>query len=211
MLCGVDTLNRKSSFMVMRCVWFRHFRRWMVASCIGTLPTHTPALGAGARAHPASLKREQEGGHELWEEFTGSVCWEWGDGRPWERRGPTGTSPSLGCWHLGSPQGREEPCGCRGPLSLRAPSRGSRNLKGKVSVSQSCPMDSSRPGSSVLGILQAGILEWVAISFSRRSSRSRTWPQHSWISGRFLTIWATTPQQRTSTFIGSWWEGVTWS
>ena len=60
-------------------------------------------------------------------------------------------------------------------------------------------------------ISQARILEWVAISFSRRSSRSRTWPQHSWISGRFLTIWATTPQQRTSTFIGSWWEGVTWS
>ena len=45
-------------------------------------------------------------------------------------------------------------------------------------VAQSCPtlcnsMDCSLPGSSVHGIFQARILEWVAISFSRRSSRSR--------------------------------------
>ena len=42
-------------------------------------------------------------------------------------------------------------------------------------VSQSCltlcdPMDCSLPGSSVHGILQARILEWVAIPFSRGSS-----------------------------------------
>ena len=41
----------------------------------------------------------------------------------------------------------------------------------KVLVAQSCltlcnPMDRSPPGSSVYGILQARILEWVAISFS---------------------------------------------
>ena len=37
-----------------------------------------------------------------------------------------------------------------------------------LGVSDSCdPMDCSLPGSSVHGILQAGILEWVAISFSR--------------------------------------------
>ena len=35
------------------------------------------------------------------------------------------------------------------------------------------PMDGSLPGSSVHGILQARILEWVAISFSRGSSRPR--------------------------------------
>ena len=33
------------------------------------------------------------------------------------------------------------------------------------------PMDCSLPGSSVHGILQARVLEWVAISFSKRSSR----------------------------------------
>ena len=42
----------------------------------------------------------------------------------------------------------------------------------KVLVTQSCltlcdPMDYSLPGSSAHGILQARILEWVAISFSR--------------------------------------------
>ena len=35
------------------------------------------------------------------------------------------------------------------------------------------PLDCSPPGSSVHGILQARILEWVAISFSRGSSQSR--------------------------------------
>ena len=35
------------------------------------------------------------------------------------------------------------------------------------------PMDRSPPGSSDLGISQARILEWVAVSFSRGSSRPR--------------------------------------
>ena len=53
------------------------------------------------------------------------------------------------------------------------------------------PMDSSLPGSSVHGILQARILEWVAISLSRGSSqpRERIWISH--IAGRFFTISAT--------------------
>ena len=51
-------------------------------------------------------------------------------------------------------------------------------------VSQSCPtlcdpMDCSPPGSSVHGIFQARVLEWVAISFSRRSSRPRNRTQVS--------------------------------
>ena len=47
------------------------------------------------------------------------------------------------------------------------------------------------PGSSVPGILQARILEWVAISSSRGSSLSRDQTQVSCIAGRFFTIWAT--------------------
>ena len=43
-------------------------------------------------------------------------------------------------------------------------------------------MDCSLPGSSVHGILQARILEWVAISFSRGSSQPRDWTCISWIS-----------------------------
>ena len=63
-------------------------------------------------------------------------------------------------------------------------------------VAQSCPtlcdpMDCSLPGSSVYGIFQARILEWVAISFSGRSSQARDWTQVSRIVGRSFTIWAT--------------------
>ena len=37
------------------------------------------------------------------------------------------------------------------------------------------PVDCSLPDSSVHGILQAKILEWIAISFSRSSSQPRDW------------------------------------
>ena len=53
------------------------------------------------------------------------------------------------------------------------------DLPGKMSeVAQSCltlcnPMDGSPPGSSVHGIFQARVLQWVAISFSRGSSHPR--------------------------------------
>ena len=53
------------------------------------------------------------------------------------------------------------------------------------------PVDCSPPSSSVHGILQARILEGVAISFSRGSSQPRDWTQVSCIAGRFFTIWAT--------------------
>ena len=53
------------------------------------------------------------------------------------------------------------------------------------------PTDCSLPGSTVHGILQARILEWVAISFSRRSSWPRDWTWVSRIVGRCFTIWAT--------------------
>ena len=52
-------------------------------------------------------------------------------------------------------------------------------------------MDCSLPGSSVHGILQARILERVAIPFSRGSSRPRDQIQVSSIADTFFTIWAT--------------------
>ena len=62
-------------------------------------------------------------------------------------------------------------------------------------VTQSCqtlcnPMDCSLPGPYVRGVLQARILEWAAISFSRRSSQTRDQSQVSCISGRILHHWA---------------------
>ena len=52
-------------------------------------------------------------------------------------------------------------------------------------------MEFSPPGSSVHGILQARILEWVAISSSQGSSQSRDQTWVSLIAGRFFTIWCT--------------------
>ena len=65
-----------------------------------------------------------------------------------------------------------------------------------VLVVQSIPtlcdlMDCSLPGSSIHRILQARILEWVAISFSRGSSWPRDRTRVSCIAGRFFTVWAT--------------------
>ena len=58
--------------------------------------------------------------------------------------------------------------------------------------------DCSPPGSSVHGILQARILEWVAFPFSRGSSRPRDQTQVSHTAGRCFTIWATRKAQFSS-------------
>ena len=67
--------------------------------------------------------------------------------------------------------------------------------KVKLLVSQSCLslcdlMNYRQPSSPVHGILQARILEWVAIPFSRGSCWPRDQIWVSCISGRFFTIWA---------------------
>ena len=93
----------------------------------------------------------------------------------------------------------------------------SQNLKGRRAycclVAQSCPtlcdpMDCSPLGSSVHGISQARILEWVAICFSRGSSppRDRTWV--SCITGQFFFFfffnhWATREARRKA-----WWTFI---
>ena len=61
---------------------------------------------------------------------------------------------------------------------------------------QSCPtlcnpMDCRLSGVSVHGIFQARRLEWIAISFSRGSSRPRNRTRVSCIAGRCFTVWAT--------------------
>ena len=68
-----------------------------------------------------------------------------------------------------------------------------RKQQVKVLVAQSCltlcnPTDYSQPGSSVHGILHARILEWVAIPFSRGSSKSRDQTWVFCITSRFFTI-----------------------
>ena len=75
-------------------------------------------------------------------------------------------------------------------------------------VAQSCPTlcdptNCSLPGSSIHEISQAKLLEWVAIYFSRRSSRPRDWTQVSCIVGRRFTIWATGKSIATCLFQAS--------
>ena len=69
-------------------------------------------------------------------------------------------------------------------------------LKVKVLVAQSCltlcdPMDCSLPGSSARGILQARILERVAMHSSRGSSHPGDQIRVSYFAGRFFTFGAT--------------------
>ena len=68
------------------------------------------------------------------------------------------------------------------------------------SITQSCltlcdPMDCSPPGSSVHGILQARILEWVAITFLGSSGpKDQTWV--FCLADRFFIVWATREAQK---------------
>ena len=57
------------------------------------------------------------------------------------------------------------------------------NLK----VAQSCPTLCDPMNYTVHGILQARMLEWVAVAFSRGSSQPRDWTQIPCIAGRFFT------------------------
>ena len=76
------------------------------------------------------------------------------------------------------------------------PFKWSMEVEVEVLVAQSCPtlcnpMDCSPAGSSVHGLLQARILEWVAIPISRRTSQPRDRTQVSCIAGGFFTLWDT--------------------
>ena len=65
------------------------------------------------------------------------------------------------------------------------------------------PIDYSLPGSSVHGIFQAIVLEWIAISFSRGSSQPRAWTQVSHIVDRCFTIWATREVRQSTVHLNS--------
>ena len=67
------------------------------------------------------------------------------------------------------------------------------------------PLDCSLPGSSVQGIFQARILDWVAISFSRGSSWPRDWTCFSCVAEAFLTTWSPSGE-----FGGEWIHAYLW-
>ena len=61
------------------------------------------------------------------------------------------------------------------------------DFKVKVKVTQLCPIPCNPMDCIVHGILQARILEWVAVPFSRGSSQPRDRTQVSHIAGGFFT------------------------
>ena len=65
------------------------------------------------------------------------------------------------------------------------------------SESRSVVSDSLQPQGLIHGILQARILEWVALPFSRGSSQSRERTQVSHIAGGFFANWAIREAQAT--------------
>ena len=69
--------------------------------------------------------------------------------------------------------------------------------------SQSCLVLCDPMDCIVHGILQARILEWVAIPFSRGSSQSRDWTHVSRVAGGFFTSWATREAQE-------YWNGLSY-
>ena len=98
-------------------------------------------------------------------------------GITWMFRGPSGAGATLGQVIFKLSAGQQH--------HLVASSRGSESL--------GCVRPCHHTGSPVHGILQARILEWVAIPFSRGSSRPR---DETWVSltaGRFFIVLATRP------------------
>ena len=115
-------------------------------------------------------------------------------------------------WHLCPPLLHGSTCAAVEPTSLGTwVSRMSRNpipigQKMKVLVTQSCltlcdPMNYSPPGSSVHGILQAKLLEWVTIPFSRVPGASVRNPAH----GKGHEEGSQTHTKAWSSFRGSPW------
>ena len=71
----------------------------------------------------------------------------------------------------------------------------------KVKVAQSCPTLCDPMDYTVHGILQARILDWVAVPFSRGSSQPRDWTQVSLNAGGFFTSWTTREALSLSSFL----------
>ena len=142
-----------------------------------------------------------------------ATCAAWitfGDYCPWPALPSLGSvpqpanvfTPSSGCWEIDGENARST---VDYAIWEKSEYLQVRNINPKLSpnkcfccfclVTQSCltlcnPMDCSPPGSSVHGILQARILEWVAIPFSRGSSQRRNWTQSpAWQAVSLLGLW----------------------
>ena len=74
------------------------------------------------------------------------------------------------------------------PVALQRDTAAETHFRsGSVLIAQACPTLCNPMGYTVHGILQARILEWVALPFSRGSSQPRDRTRVSYIAGRFFT------------------------
>ena len=122
--------------------------------------------------------RERDG----WMASPTQWTWVWASSGRWWRTGRPDVLPSMGLQRVGHDWAAAT------KLILVESASASE-------VPQSCLtlrpyMDYSLPESSIHGIFQARVLEWVAIFFSRRSSWPRDWTRVSRIAGTHFTIWA---------------------
>ena len=113
-----------------------------------------------------------------------------------------GKSTGVGChcllWLLRAEGNKMDALGIHWPIKISQVKRGNfQHLNvllfpfAKLRPTFCNPMNCSPSGSSVHGVLQARILEWVALSFSRESSQIRDWTCVSCISRQVLYHWAT--------------------
>ena len=124
----------------------------------------------------------------------------------WEEKGTTDGWMASPTWGVGDRQGGLEcysPWGCK--ESDTTEQQNWTEMRSAQSRPTLCnPRDCSPPGYSVHGILQARILERVAVPVSRGSSqpRDRTWV--SCIAGRLFTVWATREAQTHTRVCWGW-------
>ena len=98
----------------------------------------------------------------------------------WDAQEPTRLGGKRRCWAFYT----DESGRCQNPR---------HEAEGEGEVAQSCPtlcdpVDRNLLGFSIHGILQARILEWIAISFSRGSSQPRDRTQVSHVGGRRFNL-----------------------
>ena len=113
-----------------------------------------------------------------------------------------GFTKSSSCWKFGSrcarwPRGTTQAHLLAGDLVLvfLGPLKSNSFHQMKVRVTQSSGIVATPMDYTVLGILQARMLEWAAFPFSRGYSQPRDQIQVSCIAGRFFTSWATREAQ----------------
>ena len=154
-------------------LFLRHSLRRCVASCL-EMDTHLPTFSRSVKNAWKNMPWKQSG-------LIYFLIF-----RPCQAASsPTGDEPGPSTGHPGLPGRALEQLDC-----TPAPQCASIAL---VSVAQACPalcdpVDCSLPGSSVHGILQARVLEWVAISFSRGPSQARDRAWVSLIAGRLFSV-----------------------